>query len=382
MAYPEANYSRLRMMGGGNGEGGALGGIGQGLAEGLQLAAKMRLERAQAEREGQMTAWAQNPQNPENLLRGAQAKAALAQANIRGTMSVGDAAAIAGYQLPAGANAKRQIPMEQLAPFIEKLAGLKGSAAQLASRPGGGAAGIGGDANAWMPTDLDSKDKDDIKAIEQGLTNLKQVEQQFKSTKADTHGAANLFSNLIPGVGSTTYFQNANPDLAAYQQSTHEAANAYTRATFGRVSTELVNQSQHLMPQAGTDPALAAQKLNELSNTLLGKANAIIQAKRDSGRPDQAEALSQHFNTQWGNLRFFPELDTGKEPSAPGPGEVKSNFMEPQSGQKTTPLSAAPPSAAPAPPAAPAGDPMADLAAFRAQKAAKASQGAPGAAQP
>lgn len=188
-------------------------------------------------------------------------------------------------------------------------------------------------AGAGGVTKFSAKDQDAIQRISQGLTNLKQVEQMYKSTNAGSHGLAGALSQ-IPGIGrmvkSNPQFQNANPDFTNYDRSVEEAKNAYSRATFGRVSNEILAHSRELFPSAGSDKNIARTSLNELSNTLQGVANGLVAEKRAAGDEEGAQALEKHFGGLFGNMRFFPEMDEGATPSAAAPGTaVKTTFMNP-----------------------------------------------------
>ncbi len=180
---------------------------------------------------------------------------------------------------------------------------------------------------------LSPKDQDAIQRITQGLNNLKQVEQMYTSTNAGSHGLAGALSQ-VPGLGrmmkSNPQFQNANPEFTNYDRSVEEAKNAYSRATFGRVSNEILAHSRELFPSAGSDKGIARTSLNELSNTLQGVANGLVAEKRAAGDEKSAQALEQHFQGLFGNMRFFPEMDEGatRAPAAPG-SAVRTTYVNP-----------------------------------------------------
>lgn len=308
--------------------------FGSAISNAIDAVHKYKLEKAKADKITQQMAWEQNPNNPENQLRAAQAKAAMAQAEGRGAISMRDLFAAAGYNPPANFKAGGvMIPSSDAPAFLEKLAALKGSQANRGAL-GAGNQMAGADAeNAFLPTDLNAKDIDDVKRIHQAMNNLKQVAQQYSSTGMEStgQGIAGMLAHL-PG-GESFIGQRLDPKLALYNQAVHEAKNAYARGAFGRVNNDLINSSLALFPQAGAPKDLAQGQLNELSNTMKGVADSIVQEKIAAGRPDQAQALKQHFDNFWGNMRFFPEQDVGKVPTAPGPGTIQTNFLgQPQAG--------------------------------------------------
>lgn len=344
----------------GYGAGQGLGAIGGGLSAGLRNAIQYNREKQQAEKEQKALAYEQDPKNPNNILKMAQVNA------LNNTKNSTVDGGLLDPRLKGVA-----LPIEQALPYI---IAKMGKAAPAANTPF---------------VKMSPEDQKDVKAIEQGMTNLKQVEEQYKATKAGSHGVQGTVASWAPWLAKLPQFQNATPDLTSYNQATHEAANAYARAAFGRVSNELINQSQELMPHAGVDAGIAQSKLNELANTMKGKANSIAARYRLAGDPATADALEQRFKDQWGNMRFFPELDEGKTAGPTGPGQVNTNF---EGAPDVVPASIAAASAAQAPaaaaiaPPAPAKSAAFDPDAFAAQVLARraalkgpAAQKAPGA---
>lgn len=352
------------------GGGGALGGAGTGLAEGLASMMKYKLEKAEAEKLAEQTAWMQNPSNPENQLRAAQA-GALGTTKLQ-TVDAGD---LFGPQFRG-----RQIPVEQALPYLFAKFGM------MKSGPiaGGAKAGAGG--SGMVP--LDPEDQKTIQDLTTELSTLKGAYETANKYNLFKKGVGNdvaqglLKMNLedAPFIGNR--IANNLPDGAMdYNTRMKDAMYRVSKIlSGGRPNQQMQEDLQRQIPQIGLDPQRAQKQFNSLLGSAEARAQGLVNKKRALGLEDQAQALSDQLNGLFGQYRIGEEggsstsnlPGSGIQPQAQGTGTIPA---VPDTGSTQQPPST------PAAPATPDIDAL--LAAYRAQKVAQqAAPGGASAAQP
>ena len=315
------NLNSLNMMGLGaqGSEGGNRAGQGFGIGSGLENAIdslhKYALEKAQADKLNQQMAWEQNPNNPENKLRMAQAGA------LNNTKNMTIDGGLLDPKL-----AGKALPLEAALPYVLQKLGVMG---------GGKGKSVNG---------LSAVDNKTVEDLSQELS-------QFKGAY-DTANKNNLFpsekTKIDPKTGKPMVDASGNPITEGPGLGTrlkndftqgllkigaegapfigNEVANnlppgamdynsrikdtMYRVAKIlngGRPNAQMQEELQKQAPQVGLLKGKAEEQFNALISSAEARAQALVDSRRTAGDEAGAQALSDQFNGLFGKFRIGQE---------------------------------------------------------------------------
>lgn len=237
--------------------GGALGGAGRGLAEGLSNMMKYKMEKAEAEKMAQQMAWAQNQNNPENKLRLAQADAFR---NTKGTTFDGGLIDPKLKGIP--------IPVSELPQYLAKIAAGQGQ----------GGNGVGRGMASLLRGVLNPQEQAKLDALPSAMAahnRLVDILQAYNQASGNAGVATRLIQQKAssdPTYSSLAQSIGGDPTklAAIYNSTARQLAAEQFKIVNGSNAAPPEDAIMHNMasyPVLGDSNQVAAEKLNTLIDT-------------------------------------------------------------------------------------------------------------------
>lgn len=314
---------------------GFLGGFGPSLTEGIRAAMQYKLDKAEAQKMIEAQRWAEDPRNPENLL-----KAATARGMENTKNQTIDAGNLFGPDFKG-----RQIPVEAALPYLFAKFGALKTGPIAAGAKG---AGAGGGTGAIPLDPEDQKTLGDLStelSLFKGAYDTAGKNKLFNpSIKNDlVQGLLGTNSQGLPFVGNEV--ANRLPQGAQdYNTRMKDAMFRVAKIlSGGRPNEQMQKELQAQIPQIGLSQPNADAQFNALLGSAEARAQAMIDKRRQISGEAAAQALSDQLNSIFGKFRM------GQEGAGVSSNLPASGLQPPPGGATAAPAPGPTPQTSPAP---------------------------------